>query len=229
MKEIKLITRENIGQALEIIEKNKPLPWDVVIDKRPYYVVQVDGFIHTIGGVFGENDLWAYPRNEKPSLHNLIQYNSKHPVTWGLKYKEKNVSRCKWDETCSFTRGCTVIYRNMEKFMTIPGDMDYSIPKAISIIKELPDHPLELQEIDFDKKCIGRKVWWRSQPAIITAYVKNQGSVILEPDGINEFDIPAEFKAEIGDEDLIYEEETEFIKTSILDKNIYWIRWEDEE
>ena len=85
MKEIKLITRENIGQALEIIEKNKPLPWDVVIDKRPYYVVRVHGFVHTIGGVFAENDLWAYPRSEKPSLHNLIQYNSKQPVTWGIK------------------------------------------------------------------------------------------------------------------------------------------------
>ena len=224
MKEIKLITRENIEQALEIIEKNKPLPWDVVIDKRPYYVVQIDGFVHTIGGVFAENDLWAYPRNEKPSLHNLIQYNSKQPVTWGIKYKEKNVSRRKWDETRSFTRGCTVIYRNLEKFMTIDGGMDYSIPKAISIIKELPGHPLGLQEIDFDKKCIGRKVWWRSQPAIITAYIKNQGSVILEPDGINEFAIPAEFE---GDD--MFEEETEFIKTSILDEHIYWFRWENEE
>lgn len=224
MREIKLITRDDMERVLEIIEKNKPLDWDVVIDKRPYYVVRVHGFVHTIGGIFNENDLWAYPRNEKPSYDNLIQYDCDHPVTWGLKYKEKNVSRCKWEEHDSFTRGCTVIYRNMEKFMTIAGDMDYSIPKAISIIKELPEHPLELQEIDFDKKCIGRKVWWRSQPAIITGYVKNQGSVILEPDGIDAFVIPAEFKDE-----PMFEDDTDSVKTSILDKNIYWFRWEDEE
>ena len=93
--------------------------------------------------------------------------------------------------------------------------------QAIAYVKDglLDEHPLSLNERDFDKKCIGRKVWWRSEPAVITRYVKGQACVILKPDGIKNFTVPAEF----AKEPYYYEED---VKVNIFDKNIWWFREE---
>lgn len=50
MYEIKLVDRDTD------LSKLKPLDWDVVINNRPYYVVKINGYVHTIGGHWGEND-----------------------------------------------------------------------------------------------------------------------------------------------------------------------------
>ena len=67
MKEINLIKKDTI------IPKVKPLDWDVEIKGRPYYVVRLKGFIHTIGGKWGENEFWAYPRDEEPCYDCLAE------------------------------------------------------------------------------------------------------------------------------------------------------------
>ena len=82
------------------------------------------------------------------------------------------------------------------------------------------DHPLALNTIDFDKKMIGRKIWWRSEPGIITRWIDGQACVIIEPDGIEKFTTPAEFFKEDGDE--YYEDN--YVKTNIFDKHIWWFR-----
>ena len=72
----------------------------------------------------------------------------------------------------------------------------------------------------FAEKMIGRKVWWRSEPAIIKSWIGHgQACVILEPDGIDNFTMPAEFA---DDEVMTYEDKT--VKTSIFDKHIWWFR-----
>ena len=75
--------------------------------------------------------------------------------------------------------------------------------------------------IDYDKKMIGRKVWWRSQPAIITKWIKGQACVILEPDGIDSFKTPAEYE---NDDMFGDDEDKKSIKTEVFDKHIYWFR-----
>jgi hypothetical protein len=108
-------------------------------------------------------------------------------------------------------------------FCDVPGKgINYGIDNARVMISELSEHCLELNYIDFDKKMIGRKVWWRSEPAVVKHYVHGQACVLLCPDGIDSFSTPAEFVEE-GES---YYEEID-VKTSIFDKHIWW--WREEE
>ena len=188
--------------------------WDTVINGKPYFVVLIEGYIHTIGGKYGNNNLWAYPRNEKPSCENLVQFDGE-PVCWGINYAPYNHARYKHGEFEASTLGNVFITRNGEKFCDVRG----GIERAKCMINNFSEHPIGLNEIDFDKKVIGRKVWWRSEPAVITSYISGQACVILEPDGIQQFTTPAEF----ADEGCEYYFDGD-VKADILDKHIWWFR-----
>lgn len=213
MADIRLITKDTVLPPL------RHMDWDVVINGVPHYVVMIDGYVHTIGGRYGENNLWAYPRDKAPTYETLIEFNCDNPVAWGISYEPKNYTKTKWDEESARSGGGVAITRNGEIFCHVTGGLNYGIDKARAMIVEFGEHPLELNAINFDKKAIGRKVWWRSEPAIITNYISKQACVILEPDGIDYFTVPAEFAQEEPD---YYEDGN--VKADILDRNIWWFR-----
>ena len=194
--------------------KMRQMDWDTVINRKPYFVVLIEGYIHTIGGKYGNNNLWAYPRDEKPNCENLVQFEGE-PVCWGINYAPYNYARCRHDEFEATTIGNVFITRNGEKFCDVRG----GIERAKCMINDFNEHPINLNEIDFDKKVIGRKVWWRSQPAVVSNYISKQACVILEPDGIKQFTTPAEF----ADEGCNYYCDGD-VKADILDKHIWWFR-----
>ena len=217
MAEIRLIKKEDIPDL-----KFRKLDWDVVVYGKPFQVIRVEGFVHTIGGHldWGDgNNLWAYPLGEEITHENLLEFDGEPGATWGLEYTPTNYCKVKWDEA-EIRRGRKlIITRNGKPFYD--GLMTFH--QAIAYVKDglLDEHPLDLNERDFDKKCIGRKVWWRSEPAVITRYVKGQACVILKPDGIEKFTVPAEFAKREPD----YYADGD-VKTNIFDRNIWWFREE---
>lgn len=213
MSEIKLITEDTDINTLKISK----MDWDVEVNGISYQVVRIEGYIHSIGGKWGENNLWMYPRDEKPTYDNLVEYYCNDcGVCWGIKYEPHNYIRTKWDEPECYTSGGATITRNGKDFYFCSG----GIIEAQYLIKDLDEHPLDLNMHGFAEKMIGRKVWWRSEPAIIKSWIGHgQACVILEPDGIDNFTTPAEFA---GDESMEYVDKT--IKTSIFDEHIWWFR-----
>lgn len=214
MTDIKLIEKDtNISEL-----KMSKMHWDVMLYGKPYQVVSIKGYVHTIGGRRGENDLWMYPRNESPTYENLIEFQcDDFGVCWGIKYEPHNYVRNKWDESECYTSGGAMITRNGEDFYFCRGGID----EAEWRIKHLDEHPLDLNEYGYAEKMIGRKVWWRSEPAIITDWIDDgQACVILEPDGIEKFKTPAEFAEEEGDD--YYEDG--FVKAEIFDQHVWWHR-----
>ena len=203
----------------------KPYDWDLVIRGVPYYVCRIDGYAHSISWNSGRETrqcLWCYPRNQKPSLNNLIEYDLKSPVDWGIEFHDDKYIRTKWDEV--ETRSCprTVITRNGENFYTVRGDRDYSIPKALELISEIQEHALEFNTIDYDKKMIGRKIWYAGQPGIITRFIHEQCCVMVAPDGFDHWVRPKEFQSEEG---MYYDEDK--LKVDCLDRNfnrVWWFR-----
>lgn len=193
MPDIRLITKDTVLPHL------RHMDWDVVINGIPHYVVRIEGYVHTIGGRYGENDLWAYPRDKAPTYDTLVEFGCDNPVAWGIRYEPKNYTKTKWDETEARSSGGVAITRNGEIFCHVTGGMNYGIDQARVMIARFNEHPLELNSINFDKKAIGRKVWWRSEPAIVTSYIHGQACVILEPDGIAQFTVPPEFAKEDPD------------------------------
>ena len=215
MIEIKLIDKDTI------IPKSIPLDWDLEIKGIPYYVVRLEGFVHTIGGHWGENNFWAYPRDEEPCYENLIEFDSDSPVLWGIEYKPTHYIKNKWGEKEVRRGSSLIITRNGKPFDEINSNgIYYGIDKARVRISDYNEHPLGLNTIDFDKKMEGRKIWWRSQPAKIEDFIWGKGCVIIVPDGIEKFDTPPEFR----DDDFMDDGENYSIKAHILDKHIWWFR-----
>lgn len=193
------------------------MPWDVVLYDKPYQVVRIKGYVHSIGGRHGENDLWMYPRNELPTYENLIEYQCDGcGVCWGIKYEPHNYVRSKGGESECFTSGGVTITRNGEDFYFCRGGID----EAKVLIRKLEDHPIFFNEYGWKEKIIGRKVWWRSEPAIVSSYIDKQACVMIEPDGIKNFTTPAEFSDEEGDD---YYEDGD-VKAEIFDSHIWWFR-----
>ena len=213
MSDIKLIEKDTDIGKLKITRYN----WDVVIKGRPYYVVKIEGYVHSIIGIYdGKNDLWAYPRDEEPTYENLIEFSAREfGCLWGYRYEPYNYARTKWDETECFTCHKYIITRNGEDFY----DDCHSINEVMVAIQRLKDHPINFNEIGWKDKVIGRKLWWRGQPGIVTRWVDGQACIIIEPDGIDRFKIPEEFR---DDDSPIYEDED--IKADIFSGHIYWFR-----
>lgn len=213
------------GGSIKLIKKDTDLSklimhkidWDIVVRDIPYQVVRVEGYVHTIGGKWGENNLWMYPRDSDPTYETLVEYSGNGGACWGIRFEPHNYIRTKWGETECFTSSSTVITRNGKDFYDT-----YGINYAQTLIDEINEHPLNFNEIDYDKKMIGRKVWWRSEPAVISKWIDGQACVILKPDGIEKFTVPAEFAKE---EPNYYEDGD--VKATIFDKHIWWFRDSD--
>lgn len=209
MTDIKLIEENTDISEL----KMHKFDWDVEVNGVSYQVVKIEGYVHSIGGHHGENDLWMYPRNGMPTYETLIEYQCDGGgVCWGIKYEPRNYIRQKWEPEC-LTSNSVMITRNGKDFYPC-----HSIDRARYLIEQLDEHPINLNMYNFTKKVIGRKVWWRSEPAIVTRWIDGQACVILEPDGIDHFSAPAEFA-----DDEYYDDEY-YIKTDIFDNHIWWFR-----
>ena len=203
---INLITKDTDISSLEMEHMN----WDVVIRDRPYYVVWIDGYCHSIYGRYGGgNCYWAYPRDESPSFENLIEFSNVDPVQWGISYNPKLYIHSKWDESEICQSKSVTITRNGQPFyIMMATGIAYGIDSARCIITTISEHPLNLNQIDYDINMVGRKVWWKDEPAIIERFIGGgQAAVMLIPDGV-----PC-FKS--GETD---------IKDDIFSKDINWFR-----
>ena len=215
LADIHLIKKEDIPNLIY-----QKMDWDVVVNRRPYQVIKVPGFAHCIGGKldWGEgNCFWAYPLDEELTINNLEEFDGVPGARWGIEYYPTNYFRNKWDEN-SIERGrYLVITRNEEVFY----DGFMTIHEALSLVLDgrLDEHPLELNERDFDKKMIGRKVWFDHQPAIIERYIKGQACVILVPDNKEAFDRPGDYE-----NDGWWEESKSDIKCDIFSTSSNWFR-----
>lgn len=213
MVELRLIKAEDIPNL-----KYSKLDWDVCVRGVPYQVIRVPGFAHCTGGHldYGEgNTFWAYPLGEELTIDNLIEFNGVRGAAWGIEYTPVNGIKSKWGETEIYSSRKLLLTRNGEPFY----DELMTFHQAIAYVQDglLNEHPLELNSRDYDKKAIGRKVWWRSEPGIIT-WCRN-GRVGISPDGMEKFSIPKEFE-----KDPFYEDREPEIITSIFDEHIWWFR-----
>lgn len=219
--EFKFISKDDDSYKSHMV----PMDWDVVVGKVHYQIVKIKGYVHCIGGHldYGDgNDYWAYPLGEEPSYENLIEFNGHPGATWGIEYYPTNYIKNKWDETEIRKGRHLLITRNGDPFMT--GFITIHEALAYVLDGKLDEHPLDLNTRDYDKKCVGRKVWWRSEPGIITELVNGRACVRIKPDGIEKFTKPAEYK-----DSFIFNDEDGYIFTSIFDDHIYWFRDDPEE
>ena len=180
--EIKIHLIHEDEDIKELVKNSNTFDWDVVINGKPYYIVKIKGYYHTIGGKYGNNDLWAYPRYEEPTYENIIQFNG-DPVCWGIKYEPVNYKYYKFDESRVRSSGNVIITRNGEDFcdISVTNGINYGIDYARCLIVKLRELPILVESIDFDKKIIGWELSYENKIYEIESYVRGQACVILKP------------------------------------------------
>ena len=225
MQDIKLITKDT-----DLKKVLHELSWDAMVNGEPYKVFFVydnetgDEYNHSIGGKY--DYAWACPRFEEPTYENLIEFDGV-ACEWGFKVVEKTTSKTKWGQTEASSRCQIDILRNgeiFERFVT--RDMYYGVAQAQVKIVQYQEHPLGLNEYEFNKKCVGRHIKYKGIPAVIERYCDGQASIMIKPR--NEEDIDKFFSSPHGLNDDawkdVYEEWKDYgsLKAEIESQHIWW-------
>ena len=213
MADIKLISEDTDMSKVKMYE----LDWDVSVNGKQYKVYRVPGFIHTLGGRWGENDYWACPRNENPTVENLWEFDGE-PVRYGVYITENHYFSNKWDESSIEASVKCIILRNDEEFYHVGANsISYAYAKAYSLITEIKEGVINFSSYDFPhKEIIGRHIWWKGKPYTLCTYMKGQCCSMAVPGHI-------EIKSESDYYDNYDKYDGESVKLDLLaDKHIGW-------
>lgn len=166
----------------------------------------------------------------------------RNPVQYGIIYSPYNEKISRNEKIKKLDFDCTsglqnnqLIYitRNGVPFYRLDPIVDHATNvyngtlRALRLIEEIKRHPLRFDEIDYDKKLIGRHVWYRSQPAIIKEYIAGRGVFTLEPDkeaGCNGFLIPKEISKNMETHEEILPDTLSAVSVEFHDPWVWWYR-----
>lgn len=183
MCDIKLIKKDTDFFKL----KFELMPWDSWYGDNPLDVYRIDGYIHSIGGRWGNNNYWCCLRGQKPAFDNLMEF-SGHPCNWGINIIENNYHKYKWEQH-EINRSIRVeIIRNSKVFYSfVVNDFDYGLSQSRILLFEVLEHPIQFNNVNFEKDIIGRKILWKQKPCIIKDYSMNNNLIICPDKGYKKY------------------------------------------
>lgn len=171
----KLITKET-----DLSNINK-MGWDTYLKEQPLDVYKVNGYYHSIGGKWGNNDYWACPRGEKPTYNNLMEF-SGEVCNWGFEIVNHNYFKSKWGEDEVLCSNLIIIKRNTKAFYSFGvRDIEYGVSKAIVLLTDIQEHPIAFNMQNYESEIVHREILWKGLPALIESYCLN-GNLIIRPD-----------------------------------------------
>lgn len=200
------------------------LTWDIVIGDTPYY-----GYHYTSDDC--TEDAWFICErdcSEDKIVDNLVYASSKDMgCSWKVCVEDHQYIKIKWgDRELRKSVTCT-IYRNDKVFYQFScGDHDYALAKAKMIMTSAHESmPFSVEDIDFEKDIVGRKIWYREQPAVIVSYY--QGNISIVPDkevGCEKFEMPNSWKNDDFLSDSWHDYEDRLSVDIFESSNISWYR-----
>lgn len=216
------------------------LDWDIIVGDTPYFGYRFSPDLEyyeketeKLGDLVNNYDRWFVCERDCPEdkiIENLVLADKKDMgVRWKFEIEDTSYVKTKWEDSDLRTNCKLSIYRNNKLFYSdLCGDYQYGIARAQQLIQEWNNHPLWLHEIDFDKKMVGRKVYFRDDPAIIDHFCWGDADVWLVPDkeaGCEKFKKPAyeENDHDDGWPDTWYEYE-DGLRVPLTSKDIWWFR-----
>ena len=103
--------------------------------------------------------------------------------------------------------------------------MNAGIDEARIAISKFTKHPLCLNSIDYDKNAVGRQIYYRGIPAIVTRFLKEQASVMIKAENALVSGPLPIYTYEVG---VSLNKDME-LKVDILDPDIAWYRGDSDE
>jgi hypothetical protein len=147
-----------------------------------------------------------------------------HRPCWGFSVAESNYVKSKWGETdVNGSVGGYITCNGRKVYELRARDLYYAIAKAQTLIVELGEHPFNFSE---PEKMIGRKIWWKDQPAKVGDHLMmDQGAIMIIYDGdVGGFNTKLNRYRE--DDDWLWRDThgAKEIKDDILSPSINWFR-----
>lgn len=79
--------------------------------------------------------------------------------------------------------------------------------------------PIDWRKPPYADQIVGRKLWYERTPAVVKYWFGDQGCIVLEPEGVDEFPAPAWARPDEGWDDR------DNVKVHLTDDKIWW--WRD--
>lgn len=192
--------------------------WDVFCNGQSFDLYRIEDYYHSSGGRWGDNCYWICPMGEKPTYENLIQF-SGEACCWSFTVTSKNYIKSKWGDTEMRHNYSISILRNNQEFYTFgANNMDWGISKARQLLFEVSEHAISFNERGFENDIVGRKIYWREQPAVIRSY-SMCGNLCIEPAGDSTFSAPS-----YADDEFGWNEGETDIAEDLFTPSINWFR-----
>lgn len=217
----------NDEPTMEDIKNLRKLDWNVTIEDEdnkqiPMQVCIIPDCIHSKGGKYGVNNLYVYRANIKEedlTPSDLTPFNG--DVCWSYKVYQKNYFRK--DELVCGTF-CKIYCAGEQVYELRAGWnlMPHMIMTTICKLKEL-SILTPITDRNYEKDIVGRKIFFKDKPAIISRYIKRYGEIIVIPDpdeDVKDFGRSCWMESEDEYEDIL----DGGIKVDILSSDIYWFR-----
>lgn len=209
MANINLLNDQTDLMSIKMTE----LDWDLSVKGKEYKCFHIPGYIHTIGGRYGENDYWACPRDEEPTVRNLVEFDGE-PVRYSIVISENNYMKTKWDETeIRRSVSCHILRNDKEFYYFVCRDVPYAYAKAYQLIESsIKEGVINFSKYKYaESEIIGRHIWWKGHPYTLCTCMEGQCCSMAVPGHI---EMPY---------DIYATGNIEGIKLDLLeDKNISW-------
>ena len=212
------------------------LDWDIILQSTPYYGYHFEPDYDKLSAedcARFDIDKWFICKRDCPEeeiVNNLVEASSKDMgIRWKVEIAEYLRIKNKWGED-DLRRTCGLrIYRNDKLFYEEGcGTRQRGMRIAEDLIEDWQCHVLDICTIDFDKKMIGRKVWFRDEPAIINNFCWGMASVEVIPDreaGCEKFSRPKRYQKDVDDGMYDYWPEYEYgLLVPLNSHDIDWFR-----
>lgn len=191
----------------------------------PYKVYKIDGYMHTEGGKWGENQYWCCPRDEEPTNENLTPFDSSETCLFGIEARPISYIHSNWHSTETEGTYSIRITRNGKIFHSFTyRDLNRGLIRAQAMLEEMRDLPFSIHLYNWQEDWVGRPVWFRDQPARIEKFREDYFEVFLVPDGISEFACPEHWKQDEDFPEDTWVDYKDGLWVECLDKDIYWFR-----
>jgi hypothetical protein len=137
---------------------------------QPWQVIRIPGFYHSY-----DCEYYCYPlelgTDPNEFKERLIPFNKNWNILkWDMKIEEYTSYRYKWDEVRHNDGFTGELYRNGELFYRTGGATKADVFAYLTVAQNnAQSHPANFATRDWKTKILGHKVWYHSNPCVITA------------------------------------------------------------
>lgn len=103
-------------------------------------------------------------------------------------------------------------------------DVERALHQAAGLLSQIHEHSSRVWDPEDRARLEGRKIYYYNTPAVITRFIADQASVIIEPEKGHKFPLRPWQQEDLKEGQPVDDENTDSVKDEILSPHIWWWR-----